>query len=80
MSSVEKRFLGVASATIGTMRLAGQMLSMAIATMVFHVFLGDQKISAENHPQFLEATKVIFGVFAVLCVFGVYASMKRGKK
>jgi MFS family permease len=80
MSCVEKRFLGVASATIGTMRLAGQMLSMAIATMMLHVFLGNQRISAENHSQFQVATKLVFGIFAALCLLGVFASLKRGKK
>ena len=38
MSSVEKKYLGVASATVGTMRFTGQMLSMGIATMVLNIF------------------------------------------
>jgi len=40
MSSVEKRFYGVASATLGTMRLTGQMLSMGIATLIVAVYMG----------------------------------------
>ena len=34
MSSVERRFYGVASATLGTMRLVGQMLSLGIAVLI----------------------------------------------
>ena len=35
MSSVEKRFYGVASAMLGTMRLVGQTFSMGIAMVIF---------------------------------------------
>jgi len=80
MGSVEKRQLGVASATISTMRVAGQMISMAIATLVLNAFMGKQKISAGNHLSFIHSARVIFIVFAVLCVFGVFASLARGKK
>jgi len=80
MSSVPKRYLGVASATIGTMRLAGQMLSMAIATLVLHAFMGESKINTSNHGLFITSTRIIFVVFAVLCVAGVFASLARGKR
>jgi EmrB/QacA subfamily drug resistance transporter len=80
MSSVEKRYLGVASATIGTMRLAGQMISMAVATFVLHAFLGEDKIVPANHLLFITGTRIIFGIFALLCVAGVFASLARGKR
>lgn len=80
MGSVEKRQLGVASATISTMRVAGQMISMAIATLVLNAFMGKQKIGAGTHLSFIHSARVIFIVFAVLCVFGVFASLARGKK
>lgn len=80
MSSVEKRYLGVASATIGTMRLAGQMISMAIATLVLHAFLGESKIIPANHLVFVSGTRIVFAIFAVLCIVGVFASLARGKK
>ena len=35
MSSIDRRFYGVGSATLGTMRLTGQMLSMGIAMVIF---------------------------------------------
>ncbi|MFN8135305.1 MAG: MFS transporter [Bacteroidales bacterium] len=80
MSSVPKRYLGVASATIGTMRLAGQMISMAIATLVLHLFMGESKINPSNHNLFITSTRIIFVVFSVLCVAGVFASLARGKR
>ncbi|MBN2214115.1 MAG: MFS transporter [Bacteroidales bacterium] len=79
MSSVEKKFLGVASATVGTMRLTGQMVSMGIATMVFNVLIGNAKITAANHQLFIQSTKIIFILFSILCFLGVFASLARGK-
>ncbi|TAL38855.1 MAG: MFS transporter [Spirochaetes bacterium] len=79
MSSVESRQYGVASGTIGTMRLVGQMLSMGIAMLIFALFVGHAKIGPENHPQFLQSMKLAFGIFAVMCGAGIYASLARGK-
>jgi hypothetical protein len=79
MSSVEKRFYGVASATLGTMRLTGQMLSMAIATLVFTLYLGRIRIEAASPAAFLQGVKTAFLIFAVLCFFGIFASLARGR-
>jgi len=80
MSAVEKKYLGVASATIGTMRLTGQMMSMGIATMVLHIFIGEASITPENHHLFLRSVRIIFLLFSLLCFLGVFASLARGKK
>jgi EmrB/QacA subfamily drug resistance transporter len=80
MSSVEKRYLGTASATLGTMRLTGQMFSMAIAAMSIHIFVGDEAISGSNIHGFMHSLRVVFMIFAVLCLLGVFASLARGKK
>jgi MFS family permease len=40
MNSVEKRYLGVASATSSTMRLMGQTLSMGIVLVIFSIYIG----------------------------------------
>jgi MFS family permease len=80
MGSVEKKYLGVASATVGTMRLTGQLFSMGIASMVIHIFIGESKINPSNHAAFMGSVKVIFILFTVLCFMGVFASLARGKK
>lgn len=80
MGSVEKKYLGVASATVSTMRVMGQIFSMAIAAMVFHIFLGDAKISDANINQFIQSSRVLFVIFAILCFIGVFASLQRGVK
>jgi len=80
MSSVEKKYLGTASATLGTMRLTGQMFSMAIAAMSIHLFIGETSIQDTTIPGFMKSIKVIFTVFTVLCFLGVFASLARGKR
>jgi len=80
MSSVAKKYLGVASATVGTMRLTGQMMSMGIATMVLNIFIGKASIGTQNQHLFLSSVKVSFLLFGLLCFLGVFASLARGKK
>ena len=79
MSSVEKKFFGTASGLVGTMRLTGQLLSMGIATLTFSHFLGGRLIEPDTYPLFLQAVRVAFIISTVLCVFGVFASMARGR-
>lgn len=79
MGSVDRKHYGVASASIGTMRLTGQTISMGIATLVFAINIGKVKITPEYYPQFLDSTRIAFIIFTVLCMAGVFASMAKGK-
>jgi hypothetical protein len=79
MSSVSNKYYGVASATLGTMRLTGQMFSMGITMLVFAILLGNHPISAANHHLFLKSNKLIFSILSVICIGGVFASLARGK-
>jgi EmrB/QacA subfamily drug resistance transporter len=79
MSSVEKKQLGVASATVGTMRLTGQMLSMGIATLILQLYLGNQQLTPRFSTEFLNSMRTTFLIFVILCTAGVFASLARGK-
>ncbi len=79
MGSVEKRFYGLASGSVGTMRLLGMMISMGIATVIFTLYLGRVQITVEYFPVFIKSVKVAFAVFAILCFGGIFSSMVRGK-
>ncbi len=79
MSSVEKRYLGVASATVGTMRLVGQVLSVGIATLAIAIYLGTAELSHELSDEFMRSYQLAFSVFAVMCFIGIFASLARGK-
>ena len=79
MSSIEKRFYSVGSATLGTMRLIGQMLSMGITMVLFGLSIGSARITPEYYPLFLTSMRTAFIIFAILCVGGIFASLARGK-
>jgi hypothetical protein len=79
MSAVENKFYGIASATLGTMRLTGQMFSMGITMLVFALIIGNNTISEANNSLLLQSTKIIFALLAVICCGGIFASLSRGK-
>jgi len=79
MSSVEKKFYGVASGTVGTMRTTGMMFSMGMVMLIFSVMMGPVQITPEYYPSFLKCVKITFLISAFLCSAGVFASLARGK-
>ncbi len=79
MSAVERRFYSVASATLGTMRLIGQMLSMGIAMLIFALYIGRVQITPQYYPLFIKSARAAFTVFVLLCCGGIFASLARGR-
>jgi MFS family permease len=80
MSSVEKRFLGIASSVVGTMRMIGQMMSMGIAMMLISLYIGKQTINPATSSGLIAAMKTGFIIFSILSVLGVFASLARNEK
>jgi EmrB/QacA subfamily drug resistance transporter len=78
MSSVDKKYLGIASGMVATMRSLGQVLSMAIAMFCFSIFIGAVNITPAVYPALIESTVVAFLIFTLLCIIGVGASYVRG--
>ncbi|NLZ39582.1 MAG: MFS transporter, partial [Firmicutes bacterium] len=78
MASVEKKFYGIASSTLGTMRLTGQALSMAIVTMIIALFVGNVELSPAYADSIMKSMKVSFIIFTAICFGGVFASLARG--
>ena len=79
MGSVEKRFYGISSGILATMRSTGQMFSMGITVLIFAIYIGHMQITPEYYPAFLRSMRSAFIFFAVLCSGGVVASLIRGK-
>lgn len=78
MSSIEKRFYGVASGTVATVRLSGQMFSMSIIMVIFSLLIGNSQISPESFQPFLKSARYAFIIFTSLCGAGIFASLARG--
>jgi EmrB/QacA subfamily drug resistance transporter len=79
MSSVDKRFYGIASASVGTMRLLGQMLSMGIVTLIFALFIGRAQITPQSYAMLIKSVRVAFIVFSCFCAAGIFFSLYRGR-
>lgn len=79
MGSVDRRFYGLASGSVGTMRLLGMMVSMGIATVLFTLLMGRVQIMPEQYPLFLRSVRTAFAIFTALCSLGIFASLARGR-
>ncbi|MEQ8201962.1 MAG: MFS transporter [Syntrophomonadaceae bacterium] len=80
MSSVPPRLYGIASSTLGTMRMVGQAVSMAIVTLIMAAYLGQARLSQVDPAVLMSAIHTAFMIFFVFCCLGVLASLARGHK
>ncbi len=71
MGSVNRKELGVAAGTLGTMRTAGMMVSMGIMMIIFSMYIGQAEITPEYYPQFLMSARTGFIIFTVLSIVGL---------
>ena len=80
MSSVDKKYFGVAGGMMGTMRLTGQMFSMGVVMVTLAVFhIAGVMITPAYHASLLQTTRTAFTIFAVFSFVGVFASLARGR-
>ncbi|MGQ9801359.1 MAG: MFS transporter [Candidatus Saccharicenans sp.] len=77
MGSVEPKNYGVASATLATMRMVGQMFSLGLTMMIISVVMGNVRIMPENYPLFVKSLQLTLTVFAGLNCLGIFASLAR---
>ncbi len=78
MGAVSPRHYGTASGTVATMRLIGQMVSMALVTVIFSMMIGKTAISPTNYEQFLKSMQFCLVIFTGLCTVGIAFSLFRG--
>jgi MFS family permease len=78
MGSVERKDVGPAGAMVGTVRVVGQALSVALVTLVLSVTVGRHAITAADNQQFLAGLRISFIIMAGLCAISVLTSLSRG--
>ncbi|MDD4753209.1 MAG: MFS transporter [Desulfitobacteriaceae bacterium] len=78
MSSVEKKFYGIASSTLGTMRLTGQAISMTVVTLIITLIVGNVELTPANAEELVNAMKITFILFTILSIIGIFCSLARG--
>jgi len=79
MGAIDQRHHGTASGVVATMRLLGQMTSMAMATLVFALVIGPREIEPALYPRFLTSVRISFILSACLCLSGIFFSAYRGR-
>lgn len=79
MSSVRTPEYGIASATLGTMRLVGQTMSMGITMMIFAIIMGKGERHLTNIEGLISSINYSFLTFVILCFIGIFFSLSRGK-
>ncbi len=77
MGSVERKYFGVASATLSTMRLLGQTFGMGLILIVFAVYIGAVQFTPQNYPALLTSIQVTFIISVLLSVVAIFASLAR---
>jgi MFS family permease len=79
LSCVSPKDYSVANSILGTMRSSGQLISMAIITIVTHFSIGDMLIEAAGTAGIMATFRMSFLVFAIICAFGVALSLAKTK-
>ncbi len=77
MSSVGPKDYAQAAATMGTVRLVGQSLSMGIAMMAVSFNMGNKAFSPALHAEITESMRMSFAIGAAFCLAGIYFSSVR---
>ncbi len=78
MNSVEKKYFGVASAILSTMRKMGQLFSMGIVMLIFNIVMGKTSTIPQSPHLFLFSIKITFLLFTIFCICGIFTSLARG--
>ena len=77
MSACKPAYHGIASSMLALARNLGQASSMAVVTLILSQYTAATAIYADAVRAALRQS---YTLFAVLCLFSVFASLARGKK
>lgn len=75
ISAVDKKYFGVASATLSNARSLGQIFGMGIVTLVISAILGNAQIMPSNYPELFTSIKIALVAIAVLSAIGIFTSI-----
>ncbi len=79
MGSVEKKYYGVATGTLSSMRAMGMSTSISLTTLILSIFLKNNPIKIENFNLFISSIKTFSILFSFFLFIGIFTSFSRGK-
>jgi MFS family permease len=80
MSSVGPAAFGVASSVQSTARTMGQVIGMAIITIVTNAIIGNVELAEVSKELFVRNMHISFIIFAALCAVGILFSIEKKAK
>ena len=80
LSSVSSKDYSVASSMISTARTVGQVIGMAILTIIINAVIGNVSIEKVAAGAIVQDMHISFSIFAVICVVGIMFSLGRRRK
>lgn len=75
MGSVPKKETPSASATVSTMRVIGQTMSLSMLTVIFAIVMGDVPMIPQYFPQLVASSRISCGISAILCLIAFFACL-----
>jgi len=75
INAVDKKYFGVASATLSNMRSMGQIFGMGIVMLIISTILGNVQIMPSNYPQLIISLKTALVAITVLSAIGIFTSI-----
>jgi MFS family permease len=74
MGSVPRHLSSIASATVSTIRVIGQTLSLGMLTLIFAFSMGSNPITGHN-PQLLQSSNLVLTISTILCFISILTSL-----
>lgn len=75
MGSVPRKLTPVASATVSTVRVIGQTMSLGMLTVIFAIVMGSVQIIPEHFPSLMISLDIAFLISCLLCLAAVIISL-----
>jgi len=75
MDAVDKKYFGIASATLSNARSLGQIFGMGIVTLVISAVLGNAQIMPSNYPELFTSIKIALVAITALSAIGIFTSI-----
>ena len=79
MGSVDEADIATAAGAHASVRLLGQLGSMAAVSVIFALIIGQVQITPENYPALSDALRYCFVLGALICIPAYYFSVNRGE-
>jgi TRAP-type mannitol/chloroaromatic compound transport system permease large subunit len=80
VGSVQKKDYGIATSMVSTSRTFGQVIGMALLTIILHAVIGNSPLEEVAAGALVKDVQISFTVFGFICLFGIFISLTRRER